>query len=152
MVHMRRHQWDGRGRCLRKKKKRHSSQPNPKSRDSGRSYCGLSKIVWTDPLFSGALVQFLTIYRPGQLGRPTSSRTCSETSMFTPTTFTRSLRNHVVAQHLASAVIFVTSFCRKCYEVVSPVSVVAISTLLTVAGWVVWDIGWRSERPQRNAP
>ena len=47
----------------------------------------------------------------------------------------------VVVQHLASAVIFVTSFVAMYVEVVSPVSVVAISTLLTVAGWAVWDMG-----------
>lgn len=47
----------------------------------------------------------------------------------------------VVVQHLASAVIFVTSFVAMYIEVVSPVSVVAISTLLTVAGWAVWDMG-----------
>ncbi|KAI5844721.1 phosphatidylinositol:UDP-GlcNAc transferase PIG-C [Tricharina praecox] len=45
----------------------------------------------------------------------------------------------VVVQHLASAVIFVTSFVAIYIEIVSPVSVVAVSTVLTIAGWAVWD-------------
>jgi phosphatidylinositol glycan class C protein len=47
-----------------------------------------------------------------------------------------------VVQHLASAVIFVTSFVAIYIEVVSPVSIVGISSVLTVAGWAVWDMGW----------
>jgi len=45
----------------------------------------------------------------------------------------------VVVQHLASAVIFVTSFVAIYIEIVSPVLVVAVSTVLTIAGWAVWD-------------
>ena len=45
----------------------------------------------------------------------------------------------VVVQHLASTVIFVTSFVVIYIQIVSPVSVVAVSTVLTIAGWVVWD-------------
>ena len=45
----------------------------------------------------------------------------------------------VVVQHLASAVIFVTSFVAIYIQIVSPVSVVAVSTVLTIAGWAVWD-------------
>ncbi|KAA8907327.1 phosphatidylinositol:UDP-GlcNAc transferase PIG-C [Sphaerosporella brunnea] len=56
----------------------------------------------------------------------------------------------VVVQHLASAVIFVTSFVAIYIEVVSPVSVVAVSTMLTVAGWAVWDMGWEKREAAKE--
>lgn len=48
----------------------------------------------------------------------------------------------VVVQHLASVVIFVTCFVAIYIQLVSPVSVVVVSTALTVAGWAVWDMNW----------
>jgi phosphatidylinositol glycan class C protein len=56
----------------------------------------------------------------------------------------------VVVQHLASTVIFVTSFVAIYMEVVSPVSVVAVSTVLTVAGWAVWDMGWEKREAAKE--
>jgi phosphatidylinositol glycan class C protein len=35
-------------------------------------------------------------------------------------------------------------------ELVSPVSVVVISTALTVAGWAVWDMGWEKREAARQ--
>ncbi|PWW74148.1 GPI2-domain-containing protein [Tuber magnatum] len=48
----------------------------------------------------------------------------------------------VIVQHLSSVVIFVTSFIAMFKERVSPISVALVSTALTFAGWVVWDMGW----------
>ncbi|KAL7274101.1 glycosylphosphatidylinositol anchor biosynthesis [Rhizina undulata] len=48
----------------------------------------------------------------------------------------------VIVQHLSSVMIFVTSFIAIFKERVSPVTVVMVSTVLTAAGWAIWDMGW----------
>ncbi|KAI5810471.1 phosphatidylinositol N-acetylglucosaminyltransferase subunit C [Pyronema omphalodes] len=56
----------------------------------------------------------------------------------------------VVVQHLASAVIFVTSFVAIYMETVSPVTVVMVSSILTIAGWLVWDMGWEQREAAKE--
>lgn len=58
----------------------------------------------------------------------------------------------VIVQHLSSIVVFVTSFIAIFQERVSPVSVVSVSSVLTVAGWAVWEFGWTKRETTKERP
>lgn len=48
----------------------------------------------------------------------------------------------VITQHVSSVVMFVTTFIAIYTEKVGPVTVAGGSSILTVLGYLIWDMGW----------
>ncbi|KAF8544303.1 phosphatidylinositol N-acetylglucosaminyltransferase subunit C [Trichophaea hybrida] len=104
--------------------KRNQFQPNPKKSSQWKKLLWVKQDYpdnWVDPTFLKDLQRNINVH-PYNFYSLVAEST-------------------VVVQHLASALIFVTSFVAIYIEVVSPVSVVVISSVLTVAGWAVSDMG-----------